>query len=316
MNTSYQQPGGHPMRRFAVFAAVFAGIVVAGTMPWHNHRGLFRAHASRIPHVVDAVAATGANGWSVTPCTGEDSDQTYWGWGRNVRVCEMRSITIATPGKLDVTGENGGIHVLGEDRNNVVIEARVEGRAGSKEDARSILEQVQVTANGGVVRDQGPHSLLGNRGYTVSYTIHAPRQLSATLKTMNGGIELRHLTGDLDFDTVNGGVELADLAGDTHGSTVNGGLDISLSGSQWQGQGLNVHTTNGGVTLNLPDNYSAHLEAGTVNGGIELGFPVTVQGEIKHHLSTDIGHGGATIHAETVNGGVVLSRSGKGNEAE
>lgn len=83
----------------------------------------------------------------------------------------------------------------------------------------------------------------------------------------------------------------------------------SLSGNRWDGKGLDAETTNGGITLNIPENYAAHLETGTVNGGIEVNFPITVQGEIKHHLATDLGGGGATIHAETTNGGVTLSHS-------
>ena len=38
-------------------------------------------------------------------------------------------------------------------------------------------------------------------------------------------------------------------------------------------------------------------------------FPITVQGEIKNRLSTELGGGGPTIHAETTNGGVEIDRS-------
>lgn len=314
MNDPYKKPGGHPMRRFTVFAAAFTAIVLAGTLPWPHQPGIFRSHNSHDPQVVDAALDAARDGWTTDACSGENSDHTGWGWGDPARVCEARTITIATPGTLDVAGDNGGIHVIGEDRHDVKIEARVEGWAHDKSEARSIVDQVKVTTANGIIRDDGPRSHWGNRGYSVGYVIHTPRQLSATLKTANGGISLQHLEGDLAFDTVNGGVDLSDLAGHAHGSTINGGLDISLSGNAWRGEGLDAHTTNGGVTLNIPEDYSAHLETGTINGGIEVGFPVRIQGQIKHNLSTDIGHGGSTIHAETVNGGIVLSRSDKGNQ--
>ena len=100
-----------------------------------------------------------------------------------------------------------------------------------------------------------------------------------------------------------------DLAGDVRGETVNGGLNIALTGDRWRGTGLDAETTNGGLNLKIPEHYSAHLETATVNGGIHVNFPITIQGEIKNRLSTDLGGGGATIRAQTTNGGVQISRA-------
>ena len=110
---------------------------------------------------------------------------------------------------------------------------------------------------------------------------------------------------------LNGGVHLTDVAGDVQGSTTNGGLHIELTGSSWDGEGLDVETTNGGVTIRVPEDYSARLETGTVNGGIDLDFPVTVQGRIGRRLTTTLGDGGPTIRAFTTNGGVRVTRRGR-----
>jgi hypothetical protein len=259
-----------------------------------------------------AFAATQSGNWSTAPC-GDDEGNTHnrsW-WGHQERVCELRTTTIKLGGQhLAVTSENGGIEVTGEDRSDVVVEARVQAWANSASDARGILKQVAIETSGDRIRDEGPHSLLGSSGYGVNYRIRLPRKLAVDLKSDNGGIGIAHLEGNIRFDTTNGGVDLNDLAGDVHGSTVNGGLDISLTGDRWNGKGLNAETTNGGVSLSIPSHYSAHLETGTVNGGIHLDFPITVQGDIKNRLSTTLGGGGATIHAETTNGGVEISRAG------
>lgn len=312
---SYRPSEGHPMRRFVIFAAVLVIVVGVGSQPWNvggtgRWRGLlngFRAHAKHADQRDGKTIAT-TDGWTIRDCSGKDPNHTNWGWGgHQEHACEVRSVTIAKPGSLNVSSMNGGIHVVGEDRQDVHIEARVEAWANSASEAADILHQVQIETAGGTIHDNGPNFHWGHQGYGINYVIHAPRQLSAELKTMNGAIGLEHLNGDLKFDTTNGGVDLIDLAGNVHGSTVNGGLDISLSGDRWDGKGLEAETTNGGITLNIPEHYSAHLETGTVNGGIEVNFPITIQGEIKHHLTTDIGNGGPTIHAETTNGGVTLS---------
>ncbi len=256
-----------------------------------------------------AIAQT-AN-WTVGACGNDDGNthNSSW-WGHQERVCELRTTTIKLGGAhLAVKSENGGIEVTGEDRNDVLVEARVQASASSESDARKILKQVVIETSGDSIRDSGPHAFLGNTGYGVNYRLRVPRRLAVDLKSNNGGIDITHLEGEIRFDTTNGGVGLNDLAGDVHGSTTNGGLDITLTGKSWSGQGLNAETTNGGVTLRIPEHYSAHLETGTVNGGISVNFPLTIQGDIKNRLSTNLGSGGPTIRAETTNGGVEINRA-------
>ena len=49
------------------------------------------------------------------------------------------------------------------------------------------------------------------------------------------------------------------------------------------------------------------LETGTVNGPMEINFPITVQGRIDpRHLSMDIGGGGPPIRVVTTNGPVSI----------
>ncbi|MDO8681029.1 MAG: DUF4097 family beta strand repeat-containing protein [Acidobacteriota bacterium] len=100
--------------------------------------------------------------------------------------------------------------------------------------------------------------------------------------------------GNLRFDTTNGGVRLADLGGRVNGRTTNGGLTVNLSGDRWDGEGIDVETSNGGVTLSLPDNYNAELEARTINGGLRVDFPITIQGELsgRRGITTTLGSGG------------------------
>ena len=86
----------------------------------------------------------------------------------------------------------------------------------------------------------------------------------------------------------------------------------TLTGDTWEGAGLDLRTTNGGVRLRIPEDYSARLETGTVNGGIDIDFPVTVQGRIGREFSTTLGDGGPLVRAETTNGGVRITRGRAG----
>jgi len=137
-----------------------------------------------------------------------------------------------------------------------------------------------------------------------------PRTSDLSLETVNGGIDILDVSGDISFRAVNGGIGLERVSGDVRGGTTNGGIEVALSGGQWEGRGLDVETTNGGIRMLIPEDYRARLETGTVNGGFRIDFPITIQGRItRRRITTDLNGGGPTIRAVTTNGGVVIRRS-------
>jgi hypothetical protein len=105
-------------------------------------------------------------------------------------------------------------------------------------------------------------------------------------------------------------VHLERVGGHLEGRTVNGGLHVNLSGSEWEGEGLDVATTNGGVHLEIPGGYNARLETGTVNGGIHSDLPVSdrKRGRSGGRIATDLGRGGPLLRLETTNGGLHISQ--------
>lgn len=259
-----------------------------------------------------AASTLHAQNWHTGPC-GDDEGNTHnnsW-FGGHARVCELRRATVPlVNGQVAVKGENGGIEVIGQDRTDIEIEARVIAQAGSRDDAEALLKQVHIET-GGVIHADGPSSSGGwfsNKSWYVNYKLLVPRSVAARLQTENGGIDLRHLDGRLRAETTNGGLTLEDLAGDVRATTTNGGVNATLSGPTWHGAGLYAQSVNGGVTVTAPSGYSAHLVASTVNGGIDVQFPITVQGRIHNSIDTNIGNGGPTIQFVTTNGGVSLTR--------
>jgi hypothetical protein len=112
----------------------------------------------------------------------------------------------------------------------------------------------------------------------------------------------------MQLETNNGPLSLKGVGGTVRARTTNGPLSILLTGSRWTGTGLDAETSNGPLTLRVPDGYSAHLEAETNNGPLSLGFPVTVVGRIGKTISTDLGSGGRPIRAVTHNGPLSISR--------
>jgi DUF4097 and DUF4098 domain-containing protein YvlB len=142
----------------------------------------------------------------------------------------------------------------------------------------------------------------------VSFEVLAPREIDLALTTHNGAIAVADVSGTLAFETHNGGISLDGVAGNVRGRTTNGGVDARLTGDTWEGTGLDLETTNGGVRLRVPEDYSARLETSTVNGGVDVDFPVTVQGRIGRAISATLGDGGPLLRASTTNGHVRVSR--------
>lgn len=224
------------------------------------------------------------------------------------RYCEVREQTLPASARLMVdAGPNGGIGVTGWGRDQVHLRAKVQARAETEARAREIAGSITIRAEGGEIRAEGPKG-GDEESWSVSFELSVPTRTDLSLKTVNGGIGMEGVSGALEFRAVNGGVHLSDVAGSVHGSTTNGGLRIELTGREWQGEGMDVRTTNGGVSLEVPEGYSARLETGTVNGRLEIGFPVTVQGRLDKTLTTQLGSGGQPIRATTTNGSVTISR--------
>jgi hypothetical protein len=250
-----------------------------------------------------------AQSFTTTPCGNDEGNTNNNGWpfGQQTRVCELRRATLPLiDGQLSVSGKNGGIDVIGEERQDIALEARVITQDSSREEAESLAREVKIVTTG-TIHAEGPSNWgFSHRSWSVNWSLRVPRHVAAELHTVNGGIKVTNLVGVIHVDTTNGGLTLDDLGGDVHATTVNGGLDIKLDGNEWHGAGLVAKSTNGGVTVKAPDQYSAHLVAQTVNGGISVGFPITIQGKIRHQIDTNIGQGGATLHFQTVNGGVSI----------
>jgi DUF4097 and DUF4098 domain-containing protein YvlB len=218
--------------------------------------------------------------------------------------CEIRNMTLRPQSKLSVDGGmNGGVSFHGWDRNEVKVVAMIQANASDDGQAQALAKQITVSTDRGRIRADGPSS-SGRRGWSVSYEIYVPRHSNLEAITQNGGVSAESIEGDLDLQATNGGINVDDLAGYVHGETTNGGVTATLSGSSWRGRGLDLRTTNGGVSLNIPRVYNARLETGTTNGGMNIDFPVTVQGRITKHIQAQLGSGGAVVRAVTTNGGV------------
>jgi DUF4097 and DUF4098 domain-containing protein YvlB len=234
-------------------------------------------------------------------------------YGRSFSHCEIKEQPVPAGGAITVDGrQNGGVSIKGWERNDILVRAKIDTRAATQAEADSLAQQVRIETVGLNIHAEGPDT-HDNYQWQVSYEVFVPRRSDLLLTAKNGGISINDVAGKINFKTMNGGVSLRRVGGAVEGSTTNGGVSIELAGTSWQGEMLNVTTTNGGVVLRMPENYSAHIETRTVNGNVASDFPLNVpmtdRGRLPKEISVDLGSGGPTIRAVTTNGGVILGRA-------
>ena len=244
--------------------------------------------------------------------SGYDSDRA--------RHCEIREQSLPSIGVLNVDpGTNGGASVKGWTRNEVLVRTRIETRADNEGAAGILASRILIDGSGGQVRATGPEQSRDG-GWSVTYEIFVPQTTDLTLKTRNGGLSVSDVRGHIQVETVNGGVNLTRVSGDVKGGTVNGGINVEMAGAMWDGNQMELSTRNGGVTLAMPAQYSARIQAETGMGRIQSDFPVPqlesarsqsrFDGGRDQKVDFTVGGGGAPIHITTGNGSIRLKRTG------
>jgi len=92
---------------------------------------------------------------------------------------------------------------------------------------------------------------------------------SVVAETTNGTIEAKDSSGTLDLTTTNGGIKVEALDAVVVASTTNGGIDVVGT----LAAGLHAfETTNGAISVTLPQDAQFTLDADTTNGAINSEF--------------------------------------------
>jgi hypothetical protein len=249
---------------------------------------------------------------------GQESDEEWledcqddFDRGRLVAFCEVRVLD-ATSGGGPVRvepGANGGVSLVGWQENRIEVHARVAGRARTEAEAEEVASEVSVSVDD-IIEADGP-SNGRDRNWTVSFLVYVPESSDAEVETLNGPLSVTGVSGRMRLDARNGPIRLRDVGGDVVARTQNGPLSVDLSGSQWDGAGLDAETVNGPVTLTVPDAYNADLETGTVNGPFTSDIPITmtIRGRVGRPFNGTLGQGGPPIRVVTVNGPVRIRGS-------
>jgi hypothetical protein len=220
---------------------------------------------------------------SVNINTGRDRPVTDCGdiqvtYDRRPAITDSSEMTIpaAQVMTLRTRLRNGGMFVSGWDRNEFSIKTCK--AVPDDQNATARLREISMTTSGnGDLTVAGP----ADGEWMASLIVMAPRLSRMDLDTSNGPLHLRELAGVLRLRATNGPVQLqgvggvietnatngpisiAGASGDLRVSATNGPVNIELSGSRWDGPGLDIAASNGPVSLGLPDGYGSSIQVRT-----------------------------------------------------
>jgi hypothetical protein len=229
--------------------------------------------------------------------------------GGRATACDVVVKTIPARSLLQLRpGQNGAVRIVAHDAPDIEVHARRQAHAGSVAAAHRALEQIRVDL-GETISSSGPQIERGT-SWSTSFVVFVPRNTNVNATTQNGPIAVKNVIGDMELSAQNGPISLSGIGGNVRARAQNGPLQVRLTGSRWQGAGLDAETQNGPIQLEIPQNYNAALETGTINGPMETDFPVTVtlSGKTWKRFSTQLGSGGPPVRVVTTNGPVALRR--------
>src|SRR3982750_2271413 len=89
----------------------------------------------------------------------------WGGWGARSRHCEIRELGMKAPrGSLSVDpGLNGGVEIVGWNRDSIAISARIQVNARSMDDADAIARDLKIETSGGTIIVTGGSASFGRR---------------------------------------------------------------------------------------------------------------------------------------------------------
>jgi len=249
---------------------------------------------------------------------------------------------------LKLTNHNGEVTIEGSEQRELMLTATKKVRAWSEQEAQRRLDQIEIavsTAERPKLTISTDASRLHRRWHwSVDYQIRLSENMSVWVEgangnitvstvqgetkvnTKNGNICLSAIAGEARVKTINGNIKLADVGGPVNGKTVNGSVNLlgvrdpvtikSVNGSIrarirtfGKGDEGSLHTLNGSIELQLPEDVSVKVVASTRNGSIRCAIPMELVSQRKNYLEGTVGSGEGKIELGTTNGSIKISQS-------
>jgi hypothetical protein len=258
-------------------------------------------------------------------------------WQKTYQISGRANLAVTT-GDGDVTIASGG-------GKQIVAKVTTQGWKIGPNDIQIVESQSGDQVS---IEVKFPHwnwSWGGLHNKSVHVDLQVPSDLDANIRTGDGNIEAQHIGGNLEFNTGDGNITTAGVKGTSRLRTGDGNVtgqdfDGTLEASSGDGnlslrgrfdainvksgdgnvdieagagskvaQTWSVQSGDGHITLRVPPDLQADLEARTGDGSVTLDIPVQVSGSLSHSsVSGKMNGGGGEISLHSGDGSIHLEK--------
>jgi hypothetical protein len=246
---------------------------------------------------------------------------------------------------LHVTTGDGDVTVTGTDPHPVAARATATGWKIGPNDVQIIESQ---SGNSVSIEVKVPHwgfSMFGGNHKSLRVEVSVPRELDLDVRTSDGNVTAQGVSGKIQFDTGDGNVTAGNIKGDIRihtgdghieGHNFDGSLnadtgdgnlridgrfdtlalktgDGSIEAQVGSGSKLAnswyLHSGDGHITLRVPSDLNAMLDAHTGDGSITLDVPIQVSGSLSHSsVRGKLNAGGAMLAISSGDGSIHIEK--------
>lgn len=197
---------------------------------------------------------------------------------------EQQEIETSPLTTLELSSSNGAVTVSRGDSPFVIMEVTYTAHGESEEEAKMLCEEMStdIDAEDGRLTLK-PRRPAGQRHGAASYRLQIPDNCAVVISTSNGKIAIDGLNSAVNLKTSNGAVTVNSVVGDIKVHTSNGAIrlekcnglvDLHTSNGRIEFDGdlssgtSEMKTSNGAISIRLPDSRAAEVVAKTGNGRI------------------------------------------------
>ncbi len=226
---------------------------------------------------------------------------------------------------LRIETNDGGVTVHGWDQKTVEAKVTTVGwKIGPGE--VEVHEHQSGDSINLEVKIPNRHWSVGNRSLKID--VNVPREAKLVVHTGDGGVRISGVQGEVRVNTGDGGIDADSVAGTFEARTGDGHIrtsgrfdslylhtgDGSVEATAEPGSKMtgpwHVETGDGSVTLHVPKDLSADVEAKTGDGSISVDVPLTLTAgkQQEHYVHGRLNGGGQPITVKTGDGGIRIAQ--------
>jgi hypothetical protein len=155
-----------------------------------------------------------------------------------------------------------------------------------------------------------PKQLLG-MPWKIDYHLHVPASVDLEIYAGQGPVSINGVEGAIQISAGTSDATLTLTGGDVSATIASGSIDLRVPTHSWRGHGVSLHLARGNVTLELPANFNADinatvLRAGRIDNQHSGVTPRERTTPTERNLQASVGAGGVPFTLEVGDGQIII----------